>query len=88
MSEQPTQTGGWWGLHSVFEQSRQEFDAYWSAPPVACPTCGEPLKQGSSAKSGSGVELYCNYGGDHEFLYPRDWHPPVRLDSGRQVSPL
>ena len=88
MSEQPTQTGGWWGLYSVLEESRQEFDAYWNYPPVACPVCGEPLKQAPSAKSGSGIELYCNFGGDHDFQYPRDWHPPVRLDSGRQVSPL
>lgn len=88
MTEQQTQTGGWWGLHSVFEESRQEFDAYWSVPPVACPICGEPLKQGPSTKSGTGIDLYCNYADDHEFQYPRDWKPPVRLDSGGLVSPL
>lgn len=82
------QQGGWWGLHSVFEQSRQEFDAYWSNPPVACPICGQPLVNAPSTKSGSGIELYCNYAGDHEFQYPRDWNPPVRLDSGGLVSPL
>ena len=83
MTEQ--QTGGWWGLHSVFEQSRQEFDAYWSAPPVACPNDGEPLINAPSAKSGSGVELYCKYDG---WQYPRDWHPPIRMDTGGQESPL
>ena len=85
---QVASTGSWWGLVSTLKQSRQEFDAYWSAPPVACPVCGEPLKNAPSTKSGSGVELYCNYAGDHEFLYPRDHHVPVRLDSGSRVSPL
>jgi hypothetical protein len=79
---------GWWGLHSIYEESRQEFDAYWSAPPVACPVCGQPLVSAPSAKSGSGVELFCDYAGDHEFLYPRDWHPPVRFEGGGAVSPL
>lgn len=82
------QANGWWGLHSVFEESRQEFDAYWSRPPADCPVCGEPLMPGPSTAAGAGVELYCRYGGGHEFIYPRDWHPPVRLDSGRQESPL
>lgn len=82
------QTGSWWGLHSVFEESRQEFDAYWSKPPTACPFCTEPLTPGPSTKAGSGVELFCRYAGDHEFVYPRDWHPAVRMDAGGLVSPL
>lgn len=87
MAEQQN-ANGWWGLHSIFEQSRQEFEAFVSSPPIACPECGEPLKQAPSTDAGTGIELYCDFGGDHEFLYPRDWRPPVRLDSGRQVSPL
>jgi len=79
---QPAQTGSWWGLHSVFEQDRQEFEAYWSRPPVDCPVCGQPLLQAPSSKSGSGVELYCNYAGDHTYHYPRDFQAAVRLDSG------
>lgn len=82
------QTGSWWGLHSVFEESRQEFDAYWSRAPVDCPFCGEPLTPGPSTKAGSGMELFCRYAGDHEFVYPRDWHPASRFDSGGQESPL
>lgn len=80
--------GSWWGLISTLRQSRQDFDAYWSAPPVACPICGEPLKQAPSAKSGSGIELYCDFAGDHEFQFPRDWRPPVRPGGGAAVSPL
>lgn len=77
MSEQP-QTGSWWGLHSVFEHSRQEFEAYVSRPPVACPVCGEPLMNGPATDAGSGVELYCKFAGDHRFQYPRDWTTPQR----------
>jgi hypothetical protein len=77
MSEQP-QTGSWWGLHSVFEQSRQEFEAYVSMPPMACPVCGEPLINGPATDSGSGIELYCKFAGDHRFHYPSDWIAPQR----------
>ena len=73
------ETGSWWGLHSVFEESRQEFEAEWSRPPVACPVCGEPLVNAPSTASGSGVELYCDNAGDHEYHYPRDFHPPTRI---------
>ncbi|MGH6654067.1 MAG: hypothetical protein ACRDVE_02545, partial [Actinocrinis sp.] len=69
----------------VFEESRQEFEAFVSRPPVACPNDGEPLVNGPSTESGTGIELYCKFDG---WQYPRDWHPPVRLDSGSQVSPL
>lgn len=79
MSEQ---TGSWWGLVSVLRESKQEFDAYWSYPPVACPVCGEPLTPGPSTPAGASVERYCRYSGDHEFVYPRDWHPPVRPGTG------
>ncbi|MGH3402668.1 MAG: hypothetical protein ACRDRJ_09200 [Streptosporangiaceae bacterium] len=75
MSEQ---TGSWWGLDAVLKESREEFEAFVSRPPMACPVCGQPLVQAPATPSGSGVELYCNYAGDHQFYYPRDWHPPSR----------
>ena len=48
----------------------------------ACPVCGEPLTPGPSTPAGASVERYCRYSGDHEFVYPRDWHPPVRPGTG------
>ena len=68
-------TGSWWGLHSVFEQSRQEFEVFSSRPPVACPNCGEPLRYAPATKSGSGVERYCPY---DSWQYPRDHITPQR----------
>ena len=74
-----SETGSWYGLSSIFKQSRSEFEAYVSAPPVACPICGEPLTNSTAAtNSGSGVERYCKFSGDHVFQYPRDWTPPSR----------
>ena len=74
MSEQP-QTGSWWGLVSIFEQSRSEFEAFVSRPLDACPNCGEPLAYAPATKAGSGVERYCRYDG---WQYPRDYIPPQR----------
>lgn len=85
MSEQPT--GGWYGLDSILKESRAEFEAYVSSPPVACPTCGQPLTNAPASKSGSGVERYCEYAGDHQYHWPRDWDPPVRLDGGGTEVP-
>jgi hypothetical protein len=68
-------SGSWYGLDSVFKQSRQEFDAYWSRPPEACPMCGEPLSYAPATKAGSGVERYCKYDG---WQYPRDWRQASR----------
>jgi hypothetical protein len=68
------QTGSWWGLHSVFEHSREEFESYASRPPVACP-CGEPLSNAPATMAGSGCQLYCRYDG---WQYPRDWLVPQR----------
>ena len=79
----PPSTGSWWGLHSVFEESRTEYDAYWSRPPLDCPVCAQPLVNAPSSKSGSGVELYCNYAGDHQYRWPQDREmQPLRMDSG------
>jgi len=74
VSEQPT-TGSWWGLHSVYEQQRSEFEAYISNPPLACPNCGEPLRYAPSTGSASGIERYCPY---DSFRYPQDWIAPSR----------
>ncbi len=68
--------GPWWGLHSVMEQSRQEFEAYASTPPVACPHDGEPLGNAPVTASRSGAELFCRYDG---WAYPADQMAPVRL---------
>lgn len=78
-------SNGWWGLHSVFRESREEFDAYVSRPPMACPNDGEPLRNGPSNDSGTAVELFCKFCG---YSFPRDFDPPVRMDSGSRVSPL
>ena len=75
MSEQ--QTGSWWGLDSVLKESRQEFDAYWDYPPIACPQCGEPLTPAPDRPSAGGIELFCRYDG---WQYPRDRVRPSRLD--------
>lgn len=72
------QTGSWWGLDTVMKQSAEEFREFVSRPPMACPVCGEPLANAPAVTSASGVELYCKFAGDHEFHYPRDWHPPHR----------
>lgn len=69
------ETGSWWGLDTVFKQSRQEFDAYVSRPPMACPNDGEPLRNAPATMAGSGCQLYCPFDG---WQYPRDHHPPQR----------
>jgi hypothetical protein len=74
MSEQP-ETGSWWGLDSVLKQSSEEFQAYVSRPPMACPNDGEPLRNAPATKSGSGIELYCPF---CFWKYPQDWTPPTR----------
>lgn len=73
----PPPVGSWWGLDTVFKQSRQEFDAFISRPPMACPDDGEPLTYAPATASGSGVERYCKFCG---FQYPRDWTRPSRPD--------
>lgn len=70
------QTGSWWGLDAVLKQSKQEFEAFVSRPPMACPNDGEPLRNPPNTAAGAGVGLYCKFCG---FQYPRDWVAPVRL---------
>jgi hypothetical protein len=76
------QSGSWWGLDTILRENRQEFDSYWSRPPLDCPVCGQPLVNAPSTAAGSGVELYCDFAGDHQYHYPRDRDVPVRMDSG------
>ena len=78
MADEP-QTGSWWGLHSVFEQSRQEFEAFLSNPPLACPNDGEPLRPPPNTAAGAGMELYCPFDG---WQYPRDYVRPHRPAGG------
>ena len=68
-------TGSWWGLDNVLKESREEFDAFVSRPPLACPDDGEPLKPAPATVSASGIELYCTYCG---WQYPRDYERPQR----------
>jgi hypothetical protein len=69
-------TGSWWGLDNVFKQSKQEFEAFISRPPMACPLDGEPLRNPPNTRAGSGMTLYCRFCG---WQYPRDYVRPVRL---------
>jgi len=69
------QGGGWWQLHSIIGQAKEEFDFWAERPPMACPRCGEPLRPSPPTDSGAGVELYCLYDG---WQYPRDWQRPSR----------
>jgi hypothetical protein len=70
--------GSWWGLDSALKHNREEFEAYVSMPPMACPNDGEPLRNAPAAMSASGVELYCPYDG---WRYPQDYTPPIRPGS-------
>lgn len=82
LSAPVVQQGSWWGLVSVMQQNRQEFEAFVSRAPMACPVCGEPLSPPPNTKAGAPMELYCKYAGDHHYQYPRDWHAPVRPGPG------
>jgi hypothetical protein len=66
----------WWGLHSVFEQNRQEFEAFISAPIPACPHDGEPLVLAPTTAAGASIERFCRFDG---FAWPRDYVTPRRL---------
>lgn len=70
------QPGSWWALLDIHRWAEQEFEAYNTRPPVACPDCGEPLINGPSTDSGSGIQLYCKFDG---WTYPRDWRPAQRM---------
>lgn len=57
------QSGGWWGLLSIFDEAASLAREERNRPPVACPLDGEPLQPGPL-----GV-LFCQYDG---WQYPRD----------------
>lgn len=63
----------WLQLLDVLKSAAQEFEYYASAPPTACPRCGEPL---IPAPQFAEDTLRCRYDG---FSYPRDWVRPQRL---------
>lgn len=67
--------GSWWGLVTVLRRNAQEFEAYASNPPLACPNDGEPLRNAPAVPSASGTELYCAYDG---WRYPRNYTAPER----------
>lgn len=60
-----------WDLYSTLALAAEYEDFYRSAPPVACPNDGEPLRIGPPEESGV---LFCPYDG---WQYPRDWDPTV-----------
>jgi len=68
--------GSWWGLVSVLAQSKAEFEAFISSPPMACPLDGEPLSNAPTTSAGSGVDRYCRFDG---WSWPRDHVTPMRL---------
>ena len=68
--------GGWWQLLDIRKQAQEEFDFWAGNPQMACPRCGEPLRNSPTADSGSSAELYCPFDG---WQYPRDYVRPQRL---------
>lgn len=58
-----------WDLYAILQEQAEYVRYYKSVPPVACPYCGEPLRQGPASQMGI---LYCPFDG---FQYPRDWDP-------------
>lgn len=56
-----------WDLYSTLIQQAEYQNYYDSIPPVSCPRCGQPLKQGPAVSPGI---LFCPWG---HFEYPKDW---------------
>ena len=65
-----TVQGGWWQLHSIIEYAKQEREFWDSAPALACPRCGEPMRPAPPTDTAPGVESFCRFDG---FRYPEDW---------------
>jgi hypothetical protein len=63
--------GSWWGLYNVLHERAEYADYYRSQPPVACPACGTPLRDGPPQEA---AILYCPFDG---WTYPRDWDPTI-----------
>ena len=56
-----------WDLYSTLQEQAAQRSYYDSAPPVACPKCGEPLREGPPQES---AILFCPYDG---WQWPRDY---------------
>jgi hypothetical protein len=57
----------WWSLDSTLKEASAYVNYYRSIPPVACPKCGEPLRNGPPEAA---AVLYCKFDG---WAYPRDY---------------
>jgi hypothetical protein len=62
-----TTGNSWWALDSILKEQAQYVEYYRSIPPVACPHCGEPLRNGPPQEP---ALLYCKFDG---WRYPRDY---------------
>lgn len=60
----------WWQLLSIMQGQSEEYQAYVSMGPQACPRCGEPLTLTPFSSEG---ERFCRYDG---WQFPRDWVRP------------
>lgn len=60
----------WRQLIDIGKEAAAEREFNDSAPPVACPKCGEPLLPGPPSAAAT---LYCKFDG---WEYPRDWQRP------------
>jgi hypothetical protein len=56
-----------WDLYSTLQQQAAYQEYYDTTLPVACPRCGEPLREGPPDEEGI---LFCLFDG---WQYPRDW---------------
>lgn len=61
--------GGWWHLDTILRTQAELKTYYDMQEPVACPKCGEPIKQGPPQASGR-VSRFCPFG---HFQFPNDW---------------
>ena len=68
--------GSWWQLLDVLKYREEEFSWWATSPPMACPLCGEPLRNAPSTDSAAQTELYCLFDG---WRYPEDWIRPEKL---------
>lgn len=56
-------------LLATLQDQAAEHQYYDTAPPMACPRCGEPMRPGPPDDVGV---LYCDF---DFFKYPDDWNP-------------
>lgn len=60
----------WYQYLDIIREAQIEREYWASQPPMSCPLCGEPLRQGPP---GAEETLYCPFEG---WNYPRDWTRP------------